>query len=594
MTKNNNSTFLLLWRFWFYVKKRQKIQIFFLLLLMVGSSIVEILNVGAIIPFLTILIDPSKVFYLPQLNKIIQYLGYVRPEEIILPITLLFGFLTILTNLIRITVVWVSTRISSSIIFTLKIDAFEKSLNLPYIEHISFSTSQKMAQIEKVSVAGNCIMALFNLLGSTLIIISILITILWIDPVIALSITFGFALIYSVIISSTKNKLSKNSRCVADGNSKQYKIMLESYGAIRDIVIGSMQQFFLNFFEKSVYYSTRAEGNVAILSATPRYLIEPLGILLILCAAYFTTTLGGAASNAIPILGAFALGAQRLLPLLQVCYASWVLIKSGQASMEDAVQLLEAPIKKINQNKPFLISGTPNIVLKNVSFRYSSNVNWVIKEINLSIPAGSKVGFIGQTGCGKTTLLDLIMGLLDPTLGVIEINGAILSSENKSRWQSNIAHVPQSIFLSDASIAENIAFGVSKESIDYQRVREAAIRACIMNTINSWEDGLNTVVGERGIKLSGGQRQRIGIARALYKNATILVFDEATSSLDFETEASVMKEINSLELESGMFFTVLMIAHRLVTLKNCSQIIELEDGKIKRVCKYEDIDSNQN
>jgi ATP-binding cassette subfamily B protein len=258
--------------------------------------------------------------------------------------------------------------------------------------------------------------------------------------------------------------------------------------------------------------------------------------------------------------------------------------------MEDALNLMEAPIPKIVQNsQPLRLGHAPSIELQNVSYRYSATAPWVIKEINLSIPAGSKVGFIGQTGCGKTTLLDLIMGLLDPTTGAIQINGVELIAENKGGWQANIAHVPQFIFLSDASIAENIAFGVSIENIDYQRVRDSAVRACIMDTINAWDDGLNTVIGERGIKLSGGQRQRIGIARALYKNATILVFDEATSALDGETEASVMHEINSLEFEGGTLFTVLMIAHRLTTLKNCSKIIEMEDGKIKRVCEYKDI-----
>lgn len=590
MNKNNNSTFFLLWRFWDFVSSRQKIQIFFLLILMFISSVAEVLNVGAIVPFLGVLIDPSRVFYLPQLNSYFQYFGLVKPDEILLPMTLLFGFLTIWTNLIRILVVWAGTRIALSINSSLMIAAFSKSLQLPYIEHISRNTSETMAQIGKVGIAGNCIMAFFNFLGSAMMLFSILFAVLWIDPIVALSIFFGFAIIYSVIIGLTKNKLSRNSRRVADGVGKQYKIMQESYGAIRDVILGSTQYLHSNFFAKSVYAARRAEGNVAIISASPRYLMEPLGILLILTAAYFITSRGAGSGSAIPLLGAFALGAQRLLPVLQLCYSSWINIKGSHASMEDALNLMESSAPKIVQNgKPLSLGDAPSIELHNVSYRYSTNTPWVIKEINLSIPAGSKVGFIGQTGCGKTTLLDLIMGLLNPTVGRILINGVDLIAENKSGWQTNIAHVPQSIFLLDASIAENIAFGVSIENIDYERVRDSAIRACIMDAIDSWDDGLNTVIGERGIKLSGGQRQRIGIARALYKNATIIVFDEATSALDGETEASVMNEINSLEFEGGTSFTVLMIAHRLTTLKNCSKIIEMEDGKIKRVCEYKDI-----
>jgi ABC-type multidrug transport system fused ATPase/permease subunit len=589
MKKDNSSIYLIL-QFLQYINRRQKFQIFFLLVLMLFSATLEIINVSAVIPFLGILINPQKIFDLPQLNSYFQYFGYYESKQIVLPITIGFGFLTILTNLIRILALWASTRITSSINSTLMVTAFSKTLYLPYSKHISMGTSEKMAQIAKISIAGTCIMAFFNSIGSVLMLLSILFALIWIDPVVALLVMFIFAIIYIAIISFTKNKLSKYSRAVADGNSRQYKIMLESYDSIKDVIIGSIQEFFINIFTKSVRITKIAEGNVSIISATPRYLIEPLGIILILFIAYFVTTRGEEISNAIPLLGAFALGAQRLLPVLQLCYASWANIRSGHASMEDALKLMNMPKSLVvKNNSNFFSKNPPNIVLNDLSFRYSFDSPWIIKNVNLSILAGSQVGFIGQTGCGKTTLLDLIMGLLDPTEGTIEINGIKLSSENKSEWQSVIAHVPQSIVLTDTSIAENIAFGVPIQEIDYQRVRNAAVRACLMDKIDACDGGLNTIVGERGIKFSGGERQRIGIARALYKNAKVLIFDEATSALDSETESNVMNEINSLKLDGEVPLTFLMIAHRLATLKNCSQIVEMEKGIIKKICEYKDV-----
>ena len=226
------------------------------------------------------------------------------------------------------------------------------------------------------------------------------------------------------------------------------------------------------------------------------------------------------------------------------------------------------------------------ITLKNLAFKYTEDTPWVLQSgLNLSIPKGSRIGFIGATGSGKSTLLDIIMGLLQPTKGSLAIDDVNITEHNYRGWQAHIAHVPQAIFLSDASIAENIAFGEPAEQIDYARVRQAAQKAQISETIESWTNQYNTEVGERGVRLSGGQRQRIGIARALYKKADVIVLDEATSALDDRTELAVMKAIENL----GDDLTVIIVAHRLTTLKNCTQIVELEDGRIKRTGSYQNV-----
>jgi ATP-binding cassette subfamily B protein len=225
------------------------------------------------------------------------------------------------------------------------------------------------------------------------------------------------------------------------------------------------------------------------------------------------------------------------------------------------------------------------IGIKCLSFRYTLQTPWVLNNLNLTIAKGSRVGFVGTTGSGKSTLLDIVMGLLQPTDGALEIDGQIVTPANNRAWQAHIAHVPQAIFLADSTIEENIAFGVPKDQIDPERVRQAAQQAQISEIIETWPKQYQTFIGERGIRLSGGQRQRIGIARALYKQADVIIFDEATSALDNETEQAVMQAIESLSED----LTILIIAHRLTTLKNCTQIVELGDGGIKRAGIYQDI-----
>ena len=289
---------------------------------------------------------------------------------------------------------------------------------------------------------------------------------------------------------------------------------------------------------------------------------------------------------AIPILGALALGAQRLLPALQQAYSAYSTIKGSNSSFEDVLNLLDQSLPEYaDQILPKPIPFKKEIKLKNLNFRYTKKSPWVLKNINISLEKGSRIGFIGVTGSGKSTLLDIIMGLLLPTNGELIVDQQAIDDLNRRAWQAHIAHVPQNIYLSDGSIEENIAFGVSKEQIDYQRVKKSAQQAQISELIDEWKDGYQTFVGERGVRLSGGQRQRIGIARALYKKANILIFDEATSALDNETEREVMEAIEGL----GKEITVLIIAHRLTTLKGCDKIVKLDKNYITHVGSYQEM-----
>ena len=357
-------------------------------------------------------------------------------------------------------------------------------------------------------------------------------------------------------------------------------------GGIRDVLIAGSQAAYCQIYRNADIPLRRAQGNNVFISASPRYAMEALGMILIAALAYSLAKQTDGIAKAIPILGALALGAQRLLPVLQQAYGAWSTIQGGQASLQDTLELLDQPLPDyVDQPIGLPLPFKHNISLKQLAFRYSPETPYVLKQINLTIAKGSRVGFIGTTGSGKSTLLDIVMGLLQPTEGTLDIDGKSVTTGNNRDWQAHIAHVPQAIFLADSSIEENIAFGVPKDQIDHQRVRQAAQQAQIADSIESWPKQYQTFVGERGIRLSGGQRQRIGIARALYKQADVIVFDEATSALDNETEQAVMQAIEGLSNE----FTLLIIAHRITTLKNCTQIVEFGAGEIVRIVNYQDI-----
>jgi ATP-binding cassette subfamily B protein len=295
----------------------------------------------------------------------------------------------------------------------------------------------------------------------------------------------------------------------------------------------------------------------------------------------------GGVAKVIPILGALALGAQKMLPILQQSYNAWTQIKATQVSLQDTLDLLDQPLPSHAYESPIqAITFKNKINLKKVSFCYDEKTSAVLKELNLTIKKGDRVGFVGVTGSGKSTLIDIIMALLHPSKGSLIVDNEIITTANSRGWQDHIAHVPQAIFLSDSSINENIAFGIAKEKIDHQRVRKVAKQAQIADIIETWPSKYETLIGEKGIRLSGGQRQRIGIARALYKKADVIILDEATSALDNKTETEVMQAIENLSKD----ITILIIAHRLTTLKNCTQIVELVDGRIKRKFSHKDLE----
>ncbi len=586
--QSNQSIATLLKRLWHHISPRRRGQFGLLLVLMLLASFAEILSIGAVLPFLGVLTVPEKVFEHAAAQPIIQALGLTTPAQLLLPLTIAFAVAALSAGAMRLLLLWASTRLSFATGADLSISIYRRTLYQPYAVHCARNSSEVINGISGKAngVIYSIIVPALTLISSSVMLIAILIALLAVEPVIALAAFGGFGLIYAFIIRLTRKQLLADSQRIARESSHVIKSLQEGLGGIRDVLIDGSQATYCHIYRNADLPLRRAQGNNLFISSSPRYGMEALGMMLIAALAYSLAQQAHGIAKAIPILGALALGAQRLLPVLQQAYGSWTSIQGGQASLQDTVELLDQALpvyadQPAAQPLPF----KHNISLKQLSFRYSPQTPYVLKQLNLTIAKGSRVGFIGTTGSGKSTLLDIVMGLLQPTDGTLEIDGQPVTPTNNRAWQAHIAHVPQAIFLADSSIEENIAFGVPKDQIDPKRVRQAAQQAQIADSIESCPKQYQTFVGERGIRLSGGQRQRIGIARALYKQANVIIFDEATSALDNETEKSVMQAIEGLSKD----LTLLIIAHRLTTLKNCTQIVELGEGGIKRAGSYQHI-----
>jgi len=573
---------------WHHLSKRRQKQFWLLLILMIIASLSEIISVGAVLPFLGILTAPEQVYQHPLMQPIVEILGLTDPSQLILPLTIFFIIAALLAGSIRLSLLYVMTRLSFATGADLSISIYRRTLYQEYAVHASRNSSEVINSIitKTNTVINGILTPVLKFISSIILIIGIMGALFAINISVALSAFVGFGLLYWLVVRYTKNQLKDNSRIIADQSTQMIKSLQEGLGGVRDVLIDGTQQFYCQFYRNADLPLRRASGNNQFISGSPRYVIEAIGMTLIAGLAYVMTQQEGGMVAAIPVLGALALGAQRLLPALQQAYSAYSTIKGSKSSFEDVLNLLDQPLLGFADQPPSKpIPFDKEIKLTNLNFRYTKDSPWVLKNINLSLEKGAHIGFIGITGSGKSTLLDIVMGLLPPTNGKLIIDQQPIDSENRRAWQSHIAHVPQNIFLSDGSIEENIAFGIAKEKIDHQRVKKAAQQAKISELIEEWERGYQTSVGERGIRLSGGQRQRIGIARALYKKANVLIFDEATSALDNGTEREVMKAIKGI----GKEITVLVIAHRLTTLKGCDKIVKLDKNYTIDVGSYEEM-----
>ncbi len=578
----------LLVRLWHHLSRRRKRQLVLLLGLMLVSTFTEVVSLGAVLPFLGILTAPERVFNHPIVADLAQAWGITSADQLVLPFTVAFATAALAAGAIRMLLLWVSTRLAFASGADLSIEVYRRTLYQPYRVHVARNSSEVISGITKKvdGVVSYVLVPLLTLLSSTVLLVAITLVLIAIDPMVALVATVGFGASYGLIAWMSRRRLHRNSQRIAHNQTQVIRALQEGLGGIRDVLLDGMQPVYCDVYRQADYHLRRAQSYIVVNSGSPRFAMEALGMVLIAALAYGLSRQAGGIATALPVLGALALGAQRLLPALQQSYGAWANIAASHASLADTIDLLDQPLPaEVLQPAPAPLPFQDAIRFNAVRFRYTSDGPWVLDGLNLTIPKGARVGFVGSTGSGKSTTLDVLMGLLMPTEGELLVDGQSISGTRVRAWQRTIAHVPQSIYLADTTLAENIAFGVPRDAIDQQRVRLAARQAQIADFIESRPEGYNAFVGERGIRLSGGQRQRIGIARALYKQASVLVFDEATSALDNATERSVMGTIEGLNRD----LTILLIAHRLTSVRRCDTIVELEDGRVVAQGPYEQL-----
>jgi ABC-type multidrug transport system fused ATPase/permease subunit len=568
---------------WNSLNKTSKRNIKLLFILNVVNSFAEVISIGSIIPIVSLLMDGKNINKYPAINQMLTLMpSFIQSK--VLGLLILFAFVTIVVGVIRYATLVFTNKLAFNISSSVAIRVYTTALYKPYPVHLQENSSETISNLTtKVnSMISGIFLPLLTFVNSFFIIISILGALMIISPLIASVIFFVFGGAYLIISKSSVKKVHANSGIISNLDEKLIKLIQESLGAIREIILDGNQKYYIRIFSEVNKPLRNAQCENVIAGASPRYFIESLGIITICSVAIISISNNQSGADIFPIIAAFAFSAQRILPTAQILYSSWSSLVGNSVQMRilaNDMQIItndyDTPLGKMDIMN--------QIEFKNVSFRYLKDNPDILHELNFVIPRATRIGIVGKTGMGKTTLMDLLMGLLEPTYGVIKVDGIVLNSDNLKKWRNSIAHVSQNIYLSDLSIRENIAFGLEPFEVDIEKVYEAAKSAQLHDFVMQLPEKYDTLVGERGVRLSGGQRQRIGIARALYKQSNIIILDEATSALDTETEEKIMQSL----YESADHVTMFIIAHRLSTLKLTDFIFEVKDKCVQIHSSYD-------
>lgn len=545
---------------------------------MIVASIAEVITIASIIPFLSVL-TKSESINSGEITKIIlNVISNISHANDAYTLTIIFISSILIASLIRVFVIIFQIALTYTIGAELSTSIFEKTIYQPYSTHISRNTSEIISTItvRVNSVIGDLIFPILTIVSSSFMAIAILVSLFLIDPNITFLMLAILGFFYLSVILLTKSRLSFHSKNVNYQYTRLVQTIQESLGSIRETLLGGTQSLSVAQFKNSEVPLKISMAKIQIFSLTPRYIIEGCGIALIGLFAY-SMNKNGTAESAIPVLGAFALASQRLLPLFQQGYSSFTAIRGGENSVNAALNLLNQPMQNFVSSK----KNAPNLIFQNaititdLSFGYYPDKN-VLNNVTLRIDKGDRIGLIGETGSGKSTLVDILAGLLFPSTGEMMVDGVVVNERNRSEWQKNVAYVPQDIYLVDSTIQMNIALGSNLKYLNQESVKQSANLAKISDFIDSLPYKYESHVGERGVKLSGGQKQRIGIARALYRKANFIILDEATSALDSKTEDLIMESIKELPQD----ITLIIIAHRLDTLRGCNKIFKIDKGSL--------------
>ena len=582
---------------WLILSKKRKTQFFLLLSLMTFSGILELTLIKDLLPLVNSLINNSSgnnnVIIFGGIQNLIQRSTGLSINILNL---LFYSSLVFISTILKLVTLWINERFTASIGNDITYKAFSKSIRLPYELHISKNSSEIIAATIRFSDdTTQYIKSFIRAIYFALLTISISLGLFIVNFKLTFFAILLIILSYLYVSKLTKSILILNGKKIALSYSFQTKLLQEGLGSIRDLIINKNYSFYESSFLKSDITKRKSYADNTFISSSPKPLLEGIGIIVVLSILFILNNDNPSDNGQnIGLIASFCLGCQKLLPSIQTVYMMISKLRSDRESVKNVIKIIKNENKNsINDcnllekfNEPLTFK---NITLDKIFFKYKASKNWNINSISLKIQKGDKIGIIGATGCGKSTLIDLITGLIQPNKGRIFFNDFDVNFKNENfaleQLHSITSFVPQNIFITDDSIYKNIAYGIKAELIDYQKVIECSKKAILHDLIITKPMGYDSLLGERGINLSGGQIQRLGIARALYRDPKFLILDEATSALDNVTEQKVLNSIFKPNDE----VTVIMIAHRLNTLLNCDKVLEIENGCIKNIFSKNDI-----
>jgi ATP-binding cassette, subfamily B, bacterial PglK len=565
--------------------RRERRNFYLLLIGMIAMGLTEIAGIGAIAPFLSVISDPSIIQDNEILKLLYDRIGFDTDRSFIIALGIAVIVLLLVRNITALIVRFTEIRYAEMRGYRLSSRLMTVYLRQPYSFFLNKNSSELSRNVlsEAKTATDGFLIPLLELMTKAVTVLAIIVFLIVMDPQIALIVAMVLGILYGGIYLTVKRVLYNMGRKRLKANEKRFKLAKEAFGSIKDVKLLNKENIFLSLFSRATKKIARYQSNIRILGAFPKYALDSIVFgALIAVILYLFISRESSFTDSIAVISLYVLAAYRLVPALHGVFKNVAKIRGNQA----VVEVIHKELKGTDPEEygysraaeaPEKLSFENEIRIENLVFTYPGAEEEVIRNQSLVIPKNATVGFAGPTGCGKTTIVDMILGLLSPTSGRIIVDGLEVGAANMKYWQANLGYVPQAIFLSDDSIAQNIAFGVPKKEIDMEKVEHAARIAHLHEFVESeLPHGYETTVGEQGIRLSGGQRQRIGIARALYNDPAVLVLDEATSALDGITETGVMEAINGLAGKK----TIILIAHRLTTFRNADTIYILEKGRI--------------
>lgn len=561
-----------------FMKNKYKFSM--VIFIMIISGFLELISIGTIIPFLSSIAAPEVILDMPELASILAILNINKQNELILFMTIIFTSFAVISAIVRIINLRMMTHFAFRSGHETGVEVFTKILNKDFMEIQQFPSGEILNSVTRKadSIIYENLFPALTLINTLVLGLMILILLLIMQPLITFLAFIFITSFYLVINYYVRTKLFTNSQIVVNESNRIIMGVQDSLGAIRDVILYKLQKSFIKNYKNRDLNLRETQAENQIISSFPKFLVEALGMIVLAWIGYTFASSTETSQLVIPVLGALAFGVQKLLPLVQQAFSALSNLKAGSVSLDDILQIILTKQIKYHDIKVPTMEFLDNIKLREISFGYGNDENSIIFEnVNVDVKKGDRIGIIGVTGSGKSTLVDIISGLLTPSKGTIQIDDKKLDADLKSAWQNNIAYVHQSIYIINGTLLENLSFLDAGSKINENWAEKCINAACLDSEILQ-KYGINEKsVGEGGHKLSGGQRQRLGLARALYRNAKVLILDEATSAVDYQMEKKIMKNIYELDPD----ITIFIIAHRLESLNNCKTIWKVNNRQLE-------------